>query len=183
MNYYPLPNDYIKALKIQKSYKLAIVGKDPYPTDPIGIPFCKPDWKSMCDGRCSGLVVLKSLGIDVEKAKNQASPRALFIYLVRKGIIFLNLSYHFLNGPVKRHHLKILEEAYGINHAYFLKSEEIIFCGEAKKIQWVGESYPNSHFVLHHSHFVLHPDMRNKWRSPYDEWWSENALKRKFFKS
>lgn len=185
MDYHPLPNDYVESLNSRKFFTLTIVGKDPYPTDPIGIPFCKPDWSSMCDKRCSGLVVLKSLGEDVEKAKEEyLVPKDYFVHLAeKKGIAFLNISYYYLGGDsVGLKHKKYIQSTERINKEYLKKSNVIILCGQADKICWYEGDY--SHLDCNE---VVHPDIRNKnskhanVRDSWKEWWSEGSLKKKYF--
>jgi hypothetical protein len=95
--------------------KLAIVGKDPFPTNPVYIPFCKPSWKEQA--RDSGRYVLESLGFEHEFLKKLASaknykvlclrdqfkdPISLFESLLLLGIVFLNYFFVKINGEVKK---------------------------------------------------------------------------------
>jgi len=71
MEHYPLLDDYINILNEKGSYFLTIVGKDPYPSDAIGIPFCKPSWNSFCKNNVSGFTIIKSLGFDIMVLRSQ----------------------------------------------------------------------------------------------------------------
>lgn len=182
MEYNPLPEEYINALNSRNEYCLAIMGKDPYPTGAMGIPFCKSNWVEFCGKNVSGLDVFKSLGINIKVVRSQfKSPSEYFIHLAEeKGIIFLNLSYYFLNSACRqRTHSNELQESENINKNYLHKSQNIILCGEAKKIRWYKDSYNNTHIAVH-------PDKRckisqdEKTRNGWSEWWSENSLKDKF---
>jgi hypothetical protein len=63
-----------------ESFELAIMGKDPYPQDLIGIPFCKETWSDLRRDNCSGYYVLKSLGINFDKVEAYFDfPKDLFI--------------------------------------------------------------------------------------------------------
>ena len=158
------------------------MGKDPFPMDPIGIPFCKPDWDLQDDDLCSGHHVLASLGVDMMAVRGVfAVPADYFQYLANaRGIVFLNLSYHFLDGPCRkgRHRAELIQAA-TINNPVLSKSRRIILCGEASKYRWYGDKPP-------HAHEVVHPDVRcrisrfsnvaDQWR----EWWSVNAIAQRF---
>jgi len=182
MNHHPLPDKYVAALNVRDTYVLAIMGKDPYPTDAVGIPFCKPTWGTFCVDGVSGLDVFRSLGVDVEKArKKYKEPCDFFIYLaVEKGIIFLNLSYHYLASKCRKNsHDMQLKSAERINRQYLLASKNIVLCGEADKIRWYQNDYQNLHKAVH-------PDTRckisrfEKVGDCWQKWWSENALKIRF---
>lgn len=182
MRYHPLPTEYINALNLRESYSLVIMGKDPYPTGAVGIPFCKSSWDSFCVEGVSGLYVFRSLGINVNEIRRSfCNPREFFIYLARnKGIVFLNLSYHFLDGVCrkKKHHSQLLS-AEVINQKYLQASRNTVLCGEANKIRWYKNSYNNLHEAVHpdaRCKISKHEDVRDDWY----KWWSENALKERF---
>lgn len=71
MCYHPLPPEYHEILKKKRNFSLIIMGKDPFPTDPIGIPFCKKTWDEQLGVVCSGRYVLESLGMDDAQLINQ----------------------------------------------------------------------------------------------------------------
>jgi len=182
MTYNPLPKEYINALNSRNGYCLAIMGKDPYPTGAMGIPFCKSNWDEFCSKNVSGLDVLKSLGVNIKVVRCQfKSPSEYFIYLAKeKGIIFLNLSYYFLDSACRKStHSSELQEAESINKNYLYNSQNIILCGEANKIRWYKSSYKNLHSVVHPDNrckISPYENIRNEWY----EWWSEDSLKNKF---
>jgi len=139
---YPLPDNYLKILNETDTIELVIIGKDPYPGDPVGIPFCKDTWGELFKYNCSGRYVLNALGYeenDIQKGK-YGCPSTFFEYLATKrGIAFLNISYHYLGGPLrKRNHESYINEAYGVNEPILRKAKIIICCGEANKLRWTG---------------------------------------------
>lgn len=89
--HFPLPKGYKKIISKVEKVLLAVVGKDPFPQSPVGIPFCKTTWEEMTGYGCSGFYVLKSLGINIDKAKKSFSPETLFMELASLGIVFLNV--------------------------------------------------------------------------------------------
>jgi len=129
--------DYQKIINNVTSINIVIMGKDPYPNESVGIPFCKPTWDSMLADSCSGRHVLNSLSIDLLSYEKDSlveiykTPIDLFIELVDKGIVFLNLSSDFIGGPIrKKNHKKQLKKTLSINAPILEKSDHIICCGE-----------------------------------------------------
>lgn len=182
MSHHPLPTEYLSILHAKREFELAIMGKDPFPMDPIGIPFCKPNWELQNDDLCSGHHVLASLGVNMMAVRGAFTvPADYFQYLANvKGIVFLNLSYHFLDGPCRkgRHRAELIQAA-TVNNPILSKSRRVILCGEASKYCWYGNKPP-------HAHKVVHPDVRcrisrfsnvaDQWRA----WWSVNAIAHRF---
>lgn len=176
--YFPLPPQYLSILQARDEFELTIMGKDPFPQDPVGIPFCKPDWDQLNDAQCSGLHVLASLGVNVAAVRSTfIMPADYFQFLARsRGIAFLNLSYHFLDGPCRKgaHRAELLQAA-AVNVPVLSKSRSIVLCGEASKHRWYGNS-------LSHAHQVVHPDVRCRIsRYPqvaaqWQAWWSSGAI-------
>ena len=177
-NYHPLPDDYLAILQARKHLALTIMGKDPYPTDPIGIPFCKPTWETMRDDGTSGFHVLRSLGVDIQFAvQRYPLPTELFCALAEHhGIAFLNLSYHFLDGPCREgQHAMELVAAEEINGPICQVSNTLLLCGEANKRRWFGTPHPRSFAVVHpdvRNQISQHRDIRAKWV----KWWTPNAV-------
>src|SRR5690554_3297471 len=159
--------------------KLVIVGKDPFPTDAIGIPFCKPNWAEQLKSNSSGFHVLNSLGViseDIEKI--HPHPIDCFYHLANNGIVFLNLSYEFIGGKLKKvEHIVQRQQAFEINRPIMEIAERIILCGEANKNRWNNFEHPN---IVE----VVHPDNRNRTsrfedvRNKRDMNWSRDAIKR-----
>lgn len=159
----------------QTSLQLTIIGRDPFPTDPIGIPFCKPTWEQQLESNCSGRNVLLSLGIDLDAAEKEfKTPSGLFESLRSDGIIFLNASYEFIDGKIRKYkHLKYLSDAWAINEPFINISTFVLYCGEANKIKWVAP--------INNDCCVVHPDIRNKINKyTSEQWkdtWSQNAIR------
>lgn len=161
--HYPIPDNYLKILNETDTIELVILGKDPYPGDPVGIPFCKDTWSELFQYNCSGRYVLNALGYeenDIITGK-YSCPAAFFEYLAKiRGIFFLNVSYHYLGGPLrKKKHQKFIDEAHDVNKPILRNARRIIFCGAANKIRWLGLEGGNVTKVVH-------PDVRNRY-SPF----------------
>ncbi len=156
--------------------QLAIIGKDPFPSDPTGIPFCKPFWEQQLAWNCSGLYVLRSLGLDLDIIQDaHLTPISLFESLLAEGIVFLNASYTTIEGKITQsRHIPQLRAAYELNKNIIQSAETVIYCGEASKIKWVAPIKRTG------SHCVVHPDVRNKNRritsNRWHKWWDTNAL-------
>lgn len=156
--------------------RLAIVGKAPFPSNSVDIPFCKPNWQEQLAGNCSGRHVLLSLGLDPSVLRASFKiPALLFEALLACGVVFLNASYAYLDGSLrKRDHLVHLERANKLNGRVLQSAEAIIYCGEASKIRWVTSiDRPGSHCVVH-------PDVRNRANprtsANWHKWWLPNAI-------
>lgn len=172
-----MPKSYAEIVGTITNIKLVIVGKDPFPTAPIGIPFCKTSWEEQLKDNNSGLYVLRSIGVNLEYEKtNCIAPSNLFHKLARQGVVFLNCSYHFLDtdGLPKKDHIYV-DMALTVNEPIIRKADNVLLCGEAKiledKIKGVN--------CFHRS---VHPDIRNRnSRQPeWLEWWADKAIKQFF---
>lgn len=160
----------------KKALQLAVIGKDPFPSDPTGIPFCKPSWDQQLDLKCSGRYVLLALGLDVTSIQEKYSkPKSLFEFLREEGIVFLNASYVYTGGQITQtKHLQHLKAAYTLNKSIIESARAVIYCGEASKIRWIAP------IEKPESYCVVHPDVRNKNRKITSDrwrmWWGPNAL-------
>ena len=131
----------IRHLESRKPVHLVIMGRDPYPQNPIGFPFAKNDMSSqhICD---SGYVLLWALGIQHFPTKSHTVKR-MYKELLKNGIILLNVCYKFMGECFSKsnaiHHLKCANSfnKYVLDYA---KSNNgiILFCGEstAQGICW-----------------------------------------------
>jgi hypothetical protein len=176
-NHYPLPPEYLDIVDKGNCFNLVIVGKDPFPSSPTGIPFCKESWKEQLKDNNSGLHVLKSIGIDTLNAKdNYPKPSNLFHELADQGIVFLNCSYHYLgtSGLPKKDHIYV-DQALSVNEPIIRKAASVLLCGEAKvleeKIKGVTNFYK-----------VVHPDIQNRTlkKEDWHKWWADSVIKQRF---
>ena len=114
-----------------KPIKLAIVGKDPYPTDPIGIPFAKNSIKDM-NKTASGKPLLRGLGIEEKYCELDSSVMDLYDLFLQNGIVFLNILYKYIGREISGKIDKpYLDCANSINHSILESSAKIVLCGEA----------------------------------------------------
>lgn len=154
---------------------LAIVGKDPYPENSIGVPFMKDNMST--EGVCkSGFPILRALGIQ-KFPSIERDTKILYNLLAKNGIVFLNVSYKFLgtSGRLKKKDsITCLKCAHSINKLILEKTKNIILCGLAQKgIRWgascsskqnICEKFPNSKI---YKPFLPSATQRNdgKWRN------------------
>lgn len=172
-------NDYLN-LPSSNGIKLVIMGKDPYPRNPCYIPFCKPNWEDQLSDRYCGVAVLRSVGLNIEFVSTIFNkPIDLFLSLRQQGIVFLNLSYKYVGKKItKVDNILDLIEAHTINEPILNLSDNVILCGEARKLKWVHL------FDRDRYHCVVHPDPRNR-RNPnrnskWSMWWNQDAILNKF---
>jgi hypothetical protein len=172
-SHHPLPDDYKKIIQRREKFVLTIVGKDPYPTAPTGIPFCKNSWEELLRDNCSGSHVIASLGIEIEEAKRKMTTSQFFNELAMHGVAFLNASYHFLEtSNIPKKDFTYIEKALETNSAIIEKSEHVILCGQAKVLL--------SYFTDNgHMKEFIHPDTRNRGtrKEAWESIWSPNRLK------
>ena len=175
-----LLHNYQETISNIDNFHLCIMGKDPYPTDPNGVPFCKPDWISMFADNCSGLHVLKSLSVDLLSYEQDSlieeypAPVDLFIELAKQGVVFINLSHSFIGKVIRKgEHRHSLQESLKVNMPILKKSSKVVLCGEAWKHKWYGDiddRYLN----------IIHPDIRNRNNPPtatcWKQWWGSDSL-------
>jgi len=163
-----------------KIIKLVIMGKDPYPNNSCYIPFCKPNWAAQLSERYCGVSVLRSIGVDVEKASSRfILPIDLFLSLRTQGIVFLNLSNQYVGRKItKKRDIQSIYNSYEDSKTVLKFAEHVILCGEALKLKWV-HSLDYSRY-----HLAIHPDPRNrnnpKRKTEWSAWWSRNIISDKY---
>ncbi len=176
-SHHPLPESYLTIVSTIINVKLVIVGKDPFPTAPTGIPFCKGSWEEQLKDNNSGYHILESLGINLEYAKtNYITPSGLFHKLASKGLVFLNCSYHFLDAkglPTKDH--SYVDKALTVNEPIIRKADNVLLCGESKILE-------KKIIGINCFHSAVHPDIHNRSIRPikWNYWWKRNAIKQFF---
>jgi len=173
---YPLDADYRTLAASSKQIRLVLLGKDPYPTGPTGIPFVKDNWATL-NKNSAGYNVFCSL-CGKETLSQSPSPRALALELAARGIVFLNCSYHYLRKEVlnKYKHFRYVKLAYEGNRIFLERADRVILCGQA---------YPMLAWVKHDLNMdkyksAPHPSRQARNRindqSQWDEYWQEKAL-------
>lgn len=175
----PLPPDYYQLLLEARPLKLAIMGKDPFPSVPMGIPFCKPTWAQQSEDNCSGGHVLRSLGFSLGVLTTRFNaPSEFFYWMAQKRIGFLNLVYSYVGtGIGQKKHQQYLANGFERNRPILDGAENVVLCGEARKHSWnapIGANYVEA----------CHPDIRNRNNpSKAAEWhafWGSAALASRF---
>jgi uracil DNA glycosylase len=158
--------------------KLAIVGRDPYPKDAIGIPFAKPTIPQTASS-LSGGKIFQSLGIDV-RAWRGKDIRMLFEKLLKQRIVFLNASYVFLGkGPLAQgKHGVFLHCANTANSAIINNTEQVVLCGEATKGYKWANGLTTKAVLPQKFHSVPHPSAReyNRNETEFQKYWAPGAL-------
>ena len=172
---YPLPEEYYNILTKLSEIKLIIMGKDPYPDAPTGIPFCKDTWAQMFQNNCSGRYVLSALGYESKKSleRKYSRPTDFFKYLAeKKGIVFLNISYHYIGGSLlKKDHEGYINDAWDTNKFIMQKAKSVVVCGIAGRRPWITSKWKALTEIEVIG--VVHPDIRcknSKYKSVQEEW-------------
>lgn len=171
---------YLSHVPKEGALQLVIVGKDPFPHDPTGIPFCKRDWTEQWRHNCSGGHVLRALGVNQQAASHAYQhPCHLFFDLCKAGIVFLNASYTLLKGLSGEKRLACLDSAKSINLPIIGRAKQVLYCGEA------GSFYGQSGWSPNET-AVIHPDIRNSWsrhskvKEGWRACWSKGQLLEKY---
>jgi len=171
---FPLEKEYLTEIGKTPQFKLAIIGRDPYPNDAENIPFIKREWK-LLDGRSAGKFLFNSLlGDDLDLSD---SPRKVAFDLLGKGVVLLNASYHFLGTGLKKDiHTSFAVEASKVNLPIIAKSENVIVCNSAiKLLRWA--EYLDTRFKI-----VPHPSKQSRNAlnedAKWDSVWAKGALRK-----
>lgn len=158
--------------------KLAIMGRDPYPEDAVGIPFAKPTVLQTAKS-LSGSRIVQSLGIDV-KTWRGCDIRSLFEKLLKQRIVFLNASYKFLGkGPLALgKHGPQLHCANTINSVIINSTENVVLCGEAGKGYRWSNGLGTKAILPPKFYCAPHPSARvyNRDEAEFQKYWAPKAL-------
>jgi len=152
----PINTNYFNALIAIDFINILFIGKDPYPSNPNGIPFCKDNIKDLIKPNCSGKHLLFSLGINVETETKE--PNDIFFNLLEKQKIgFVNASYY----PIKKglSNLKEIESSELLNANFFYKSKKIVAVNSSMAIL---KKYKKYEAIKDKIIRVYHPDYRNR---------------------
>lgn len=164
--------------------KLVIVGKDPYPTNPIGIPFAKQTLKDTFESD-SGKYLFPSMGVDVSRwMQSNASVETFYDKMLENGIFFLNICYRFLNHKLQKNiHSIYLKCANSVNRAILDKSQNIVFCGDAcVGIFWANgytayqKGSSGNYIVYPNANYACHPSDPKKSGNWNQYWGSQDKL-------
>jgi hypothetical protein len=144
---------YFKELNKLKSIKFLFIGKDPYPNDANGIPFCKDLKIEMQKDNCSGRHLLMGFGINIDK--DSRDPENIFFELLSKhGIGFVNASYYYIGkDKLSKEEIQFSELK---NSKLFAKAAIIISTIGSQKLI---NKYVNP---IKNAISVYHPDVRNR---------------------
>lgn len=170
---------YYKKASELRSIKVLIVGQDPYPSGANGVAFCKDNYYALYveEPETAGATVLKSMGIDMEKARKigRKNPKVLFYELLTKsGICFINV-YNKLYDQLNVEDRKtIAEETARFNLPIVKKAESIILLGKSVTKTTFEDFYQG----INYSHVLIHPSLRAKESNPseWTETWENNKL-------
>lgn len=168
---------YYSKAKSMDSIRLLIVGQDPYPTNSNGVAFCKNSYYELFQDDCSGGVVLKSMGIDKEKARliSKKNPKNLFYELLTScGICFINV-FNKLYDRLSIEEIKLAaEEARQFNMPIVQKSKTIVLLGKGRTKSTFDEFYSG----INYQHVLIHPSPKAKAgnETEWSETWETEKL-------
>lgn len=152
---------YYSKAKSMDLIRLLIVGQDPYPTNSNGVAFCKNSYYELFQEDCSGGIVLKSMGIDKEKARiiSPKNPKNLFYELLTScGICFINV-FNKLYDKLSIEEINLVaNETRQFNIQIIKKSKTIVLLGKGKTKSTFEEYYPD----ISYQHVFIHPSLKAK---------------------
>lgn len=178
---------YLEKANSMTGFKAAIVGQDPYPHKPSGIPFCKLTFDELfrkeVEGkskRCCGQDLLCSLGLSENIVRERFNaPTAVFYYLLEHGIVVLNVSYQLLDAPFVKDQTTAdfrakmfavndgkIREAYAYNRPIIEKAEKIFLLGKFKTALIFEKYYEG----LNEMEILVHPSRYNATGKEKEEW-------------
>lgn len=186
--HFALEENYLDICKKINKIDLVIMGKDPFPKDAMGIPFCKKNWRLLSNKGESGFRILNSLNyknFDINNYLNDKcilTPQEYFIKLAKKGIIMLNASYYFLERETisRKRHFDFVYSSLEVNFPIIKKAENIILCGDAYELMnWVVDGLSKNKFKVPHPSMQSHNN-KNTDNDEWDKYWGEGKLKAKY---
>jgi len=172
---------YYRTAKELDSINFLIVGQDPYPTGANGVAFCKDNYYSLYveEPEPAGAIVLKSMGIDLEKARiiSRKNPKNLFYELLTKSrICFINVYSEIFDKIDIEDRDRIAHETLKFNLPIVRKAKTIILLGKGT----TKTTFEKYYIDIPYSHVFIHPSMRAKEANP-TEWsdtWETNKLEK-----
>lgn len=177
---------YYKAAKEIKSINFLIVGQDPYPNGANGVAFCKDSYYALFveEPEPSGATVLRSMGIDMEKARliSRKNPKSLFYELLTKyGICFINVFDEVYDKISLEDRISVAKQTAAFNLPIVEKSKTIILLGKGK----TKDTFEAHYRGISYDHVLIHPSAKAKEANP-TEWcdvWEKNFLETLSFPS
>ncbi|MEI6487743.1 MAG: hypothetical protein WCP52_02205 [Bacteroidota bacterium] len=168
--------------------KILFIGRDPYPNDPMGIPFCKNDLKESRKPNCSGRYLLNGFGTDIlsQKYNNIKNTEDIFMNLVTEsGVGLVNASY-FPIGKLKPMRYQIKLSNYLNQLLYAIPDTKVLLTRGAEKLlrrkdKPLDSGYkllevPGIQMPIKESwRVVCHPDFRNSRRDDHKYYWQEKS--------
>jgi hypothetical protein len=176
--------EYYDLLLKSEKIKILIVGRDPYPIDAMGIPFCKVDMSSLQDKRSSGYHVLNSLGINLTDGRE---PIQIFYDLLNDDKIgFVNACYFLPKQHTERYKIKFSTL---LNLPIYKKADSVVLTESARKfLIKKDKTLPSKYVPIENLEIqnpikedwikVCHPAARNKGTDNYTKIWGENNLEK-----
>ncbi len=168
---------YYSRARSMDAIRLVIIGQDPYPQNSNGVAFCKNSYYELFQENCSGGIILKSLGLDKEKARaiSPKNPKELFYELLTScGICFINIFNQVSKDMSAEETDAAAKEAREFNTLIIKKALKIILLGKSKTKDIFDEYYPN----IICDHVLIHPSPHAKVHNQ-DEWsktWATQKL-------
>lgn len=189
---------YLEKANSMTSFKAAIVGQDPYPSNPSGIPFCKRTFNELFErtenSRCCGQDVLFSLGFREEVVRRRfEKPTDVFYDLLEKGMVVLNISYELLDAPYVKDQTTEdfrkkmfavnkdkIDQAHTYNQPILEKAEKIFLLGDFR----TAPIFENYYAGLSATEVLIHPSGNNlkgntkeKWKATWETTYLLNKIK------
>lgn len=172
---------YYRTASEMETIKLLVVGQDPYPTGSNGVAFCKDSYYSLYveEPETSGSIVLKSMGLDMIKARQISwkNPKTLFLELLTKfGICFINVYNEPLDKIDMGKRRVNAAETYRFNLPIVKRAEKIVLLGKGITKNTFEEYYEG----ITYDHIFIHPSLSAKQSNP-SEWaeiWETNTLEK-----
>jgi hypothetical protein len=125
------------------------------------VAFCKNSYYELFQDDCSGGIVLKSMGIDKEKARiiSSKNPKNLFYELLTNyGICFINVYYKLYDRLSIEEVKSSAIEACQLNMPIVRKSKTIVLLGKGRTKSTFDEHYPG----VAYQHVFIHPSPKAK---------------------
>ena len=179
------PKYFDSLLAHKEKLNIIFVGRDPYPNDSMGIPFCKNEINKLRKTNCSGRYLLRGFGVDIMEKKYddfQNTEDMFFSLLMDKGIGLVNASYFPISKKAEKYQIKL--SSYLNNLLFSLEGPKVIMTKSAEVLFKMKEKPLESGYKLLETpsiqmpikdtwSIVCHPDFRNSRREDHKTFWQE----------